>query len=453
MSDEIPPTPDAAEVPESEVESEAKGQESETQTVAVRTPDTKTPDIVSTSRAGRSEPPLGEHAMELADDELDEFDELDDLDDAADEPADALGDVLRERLARAVSGLEPAAGTLEYLRYAVPIRRKRRQTALATTAVTVFAVSAAVTLVARGGPPDANIAGTTTGVNVDNPSNSPAPRTVVGGVGGVGGVGHSQRVGATSPYAPTLLYTGIPAGPTATLVEPTAVNPATPPPSMTSGVSASPGAARVCDGSLISSAPFTPGPVSAGISYETVTVTVQTACTMVGPPSLLAVDANGNVPVPQVPVYRADGIAAPLLANVPTSRAVLTLAAGAKFQFQFAWVPTVCAVAANATPTTTGQSLPMGSPSSSPVVPTTPSGGAVTTTIRVPTSTTAVPSPPLPTPAPYTVQYYLYGSTPVTQSGFSASCGASIYTTDIFLDGTYAPPHAAVTVPTATPSL
>ncbi|MFD0639285.1 hypothetical protein ACFQ9X_54610 [Catenulispora yoronensis] len=69
------------------------------------------------------------------------------LDDSA---VDALGALLRERMQQAVAGLEPQGAALEMLRRAVPARRRRRHAALATTAVTVFAVGAGAMLAARG---------------------------------------------------------------------------------------------------------------------------------------------------------------------------------------------------------------------------------------------------------------------------------------------------------------
>ena len=67
-----------------------------------------------------------------------------------DDGLDELGRVLRDRFHQAVSTLEPGPGTLDYLRRAVPARRRRRHAALAATAVSVFAVSAGATLAARG---------------------------------------------------------------------------------------------------------------------------------------------------------------------------------------------------------------------------------------------------------------------------------------------------------------
>jgi hypothetical protein len=195
------------------------------------------------------------------------------------------------------------------------------------------------------------------------------------------------------------------------------------------------------------------GPVSNSIAYETVTVTAKSACTIAGPPILTILDASGSIAA--VTVYREDGVAAPGLALVPGWGRQIALAAGDKYQFQFAWVRTACPQPSSQPPTATTTaptSPPTSDPSSVtlpvPLPPTSSSAPPVAATS--PSSSPTASMPPQPGVS-YTVHYTVYGTAPAATYTFSASCGAAIYVTDIFQAGQYPqPPH--FTAPLLSPS-
>jgi hypothetical protein len=345
---------------------------------------------------------------------------------------DELGDLLRERLFQAVSGIEPRPGTLEYLRHAVPARRKRRQTALATTAVTVFAVTTAVTLAGRGSL--GGVGSSDSGADVSNGMATSVSTSNAGdGSRGTGTGG--------APHTPVLAY-GTPTATTATTVPSHSLSFAEPPVGSPSSAANLPN----CQNSSMSSVVPTAGPTVNGVSYETVTATAATACTIAGPPQLTVVDAAGAVSS-KVPIFKADGIAAPGLAAVPTWGRTLVLKPGDRYQFQFAWVATACPP-----PPTTP---PVGTPSSVPSTPPPSSASAAASdatslTSQPPTTTptsapTSQPSPSQssqpPSPSSFTVAYSVYGAQPIANATFTSTCGAAVYLTDLFQNGEYQAPH------------
>lgn len=360
-----------------------------------------------------------------------------------DDVTDELGELLRDRMLQAVSGIEPKPGTLEYLHYAVPARRKRRHTALATTAVTVFAVSTAVTLAGRGmigGGGHGSDTGAQVGQSLTTTSD-----TVHGGGGS-----HNPGTGSGS-------HTPVPAYATA------ATTPGVTPPSKSESYVPPPvGTASVplslpnCQNSSMSSVVPTAGPTIDGVSYETVTATAATACSIAGPPQLMVLDAAGSVSS-KVGIFKADGIAAPGLAAVPTWGRVLVLKPGDMYQFQFAWVPTACPVA-TPPPTTTPPTPPSSSPTSngSPSgSPSSAAAGAPTASAApstAPVATTPAPNGPPPSPVSLTVAYSVYGAQPIANATFSETCGAAVYVTDIFQAGEYPAPRLGGVAQNAAPS-
>ncbi|GAA2027577.1 hypothetical protein GCM10009839_28010 [Catenulispora yoronensis] len=354
------------------------------------------------------------------------------LDDSA---VDALGALLRERMQQAVAGLEPQGAALEMLRRAVPARRRRRHAALATTAVTVFAVGAGAMLAARGSlldPPEPRHAGGTEVGNLMSTGTSGAPG---GGSGhGPDPISGQQNTASASPSSAT--------GTSATSLSQTTKGP---PPSVSSaGPASGAPALSPCQSSSVSSVVGTQTSVG-GIVYETVVGTVKSACTLTGTPALSVSGGTGSGgtgatggtgALGRVTQYKPDPAVTPLLAGLPSGQ-TLILAPGDRFEFRFAWVPLACAVQPSPTivPTTVATT---GSPASPTVVPTTPgsSGGAVAT----PTG----PTPTRPTPAwttatstapagsSYSVSYAVSGTQSQQTAIFSAACGAALYVTDYF---------------------
>ncbi|MEY9857681.1 hypothetical protein ABH935_003289 [Catenulispora sp. GAS73] len=351
--------------------------------------------------AGRSAHYVGRHwDSESSDDDLDE-----------------IGAVLRERFQQAVSTLEPLPGTLDYLRRAVPARRRRRNTALAATAVSVFAVSAGATLAARGsfdsGSSQTN--GTTIG-NLMTTATNDAPGGGSGhGPATPGGQDMSSGGGVGAEAPSSLASASGNSKPSSTT------------PSPASTATGSPLTA-LCQNSSLSSVVATQSGATGGTVYETFVGTAKAACTLQGMPGLTVLGAGGQPA--KIPVYKADQTAAPLLPTVPTGQQ-LVLQAGDRFEFQLAWVPTACPTIPP--PTTPPSSVPPSSGS-----PTTTASSSGPTPSGPTTSASSQPTPSgsasssAPVSSAYSVAYSVYGSQTAQSVSFRADCGASVYVTAYF---------------------
>jgi len=444
VSDEISPTPADEEPKQTPGE---LAQDSEELAMTSDGADASAGDAAS-GRTGPTGPPnLADHAT--IEEVLASMAPIDEDDDRADDGdgddlADELGALLRERMIQAVSAIEPKSGTLEYLYRAVPARRKRRQTALATTAVTVFAVSSAVTLASRG-----TLSGghsqASDGANVS--SRFPSSQNAVSGGSGARGTGN-----ASDSHTPVLAYPSTTTPPGVSQMSKPAPF-ATPPTMSFTGAQPLPN----CQNSSMASVVPTSGPIAIGVSYETMTATVQTACTLAGPPQLYVYDAAGAVST-KVPVYKEDLTVVPGLAKVDTWGRQLILKPGDKFQFQFAWVQTACPPPPSTSPPTSAPSSP---PPSTSVVPTSLAASVPLATIPLPslptTPTAAQSDSPSPSIAPpsavsYLVAYSVYGAQPIANATFSTTCGAAVYVTDIFQNGEYPAPHILVVPQNLSPS-
>lgn len=332
---------------------------------------------------------------------------------------DDVGSALRERFQQAVSGLEPGPGTLDYLRRAVPARRRRRHAALAATAVSVFAVSAGATLAARGSfESGSSQAGGTAVGNLMSTGTNDAPG---------GGSGH----GPSSPGGPDRTTDGA-VGTEAPSSAGSAPGSAKPPQSATAPsapVSGSPLVA-LCQNSSVTALVATANGTSAGVTYETFEGTAKAACTLQGLPGL-TVTGSGGTPV-KISVSAADLSVAPLLPSVPAGQA-LVLQPGERFEFQLAWVPWTCPT--NPPPTVPPTSVPStaGSPTQSAALSSagpTPSGPS--SPPSSPTTPSGPPSSSAPGSALYSVAYAVSGSQPAQSVSFRAECGAAVYVTNYF---------------------
>lgn len=331
-----------------------------------------------------------------------------------------LGEILRDRLHQAVSGLEPVPGTLDYLKRAVPARRRRRHAALAATAVSVFAVSAGAALGARGtfdsGPAEAggsNVGNLMTTSTNDAPGGGSGHNPASSGGQDMGSGGSPATQAPSSPASAS--------GSTKSVQSPSVVS--------SSATGTLPAAA--CQSSSLSSVVAAQSAVSGGITYESFVATVKTACTVSGLPNLTVTGDNGTGA--RIPVYQADQAAAPLLPSVPGGM-TLGFQPGDRFEFQLAWVPSACEP--NPTPTTPASSLP--SSTDSPTA-------TATSTVATPSGPTSSASgQPTPSGTPssssgasrtYSVAYALAGSQTAQSVSFTADCGAVIYVTDYFAAG------------------
>jgi hypothetical protein len=346
---------------------------------------------------------------------------------------EALGAVLRRHMEQAVAGLEPRPGTLDMLRRAVPARRRRRQAALATTAVTVFAVGAGATLAVRGaldsGEP--RRAGSTDVGNLLSTGGTGVPG---GGSGhGPGPVGGQQMSSASSAFTTAVT--------SATSLSQTSK---APPPSSSApntGATTTPPGLPPCQSSSVAAVVGVQNPPIGGVTYETVIGTVKTACILTGTPTLAvsAVAGVGGGVGGGVSQVKPDPAIAPLLAGVPAGR-TLMLQAGDRFEFQYAWVPAACSSQPPATSAATS-SAATSSPTNPTELPTTPTTIA---TSAPATSGTPAPTPTRPpTPASsssssvrttssYSVSFALSGTQPQQTATFAAACGATLYVTDFF---------------------
>lgn len=346
------------------------------------------------------------------------------VDSGLDGPAvEALGAVLRMRMQHAVSGLEPHPGTLEVLRRAVPARRRRRHAALATTAVTVFAISAGATLAARGS------------LHTDRPKQ--AGGTDVGnlmstGANGVpgGGSGHGPAP-IDGQQMSSSLSAVTSAGTSATSLSQTSKAPPASSPS-SSAATAAP-VLPACQSSSVLAVVGTQNPPNGGVTYETVIGTVKAACTLAGTPTLMVSVAAGSGG--GVPQFRPDPAVAPLLAGVPSGR-MLTLQPGDRFEFQYAWVPSVCPTPPPTSAATSAPTSAAASPTAPPATPVSTGGATSAATAPTPTQP-ATParsstSSALPTTSSYTVSFALSGTQAQQTATFAAACGATLYVTDFF---------------------
>lgn len=328
--------------------------------------------------------------------------------------ADELGGVLRERFRQAVSAVEPTPGTLEYLRRAVPARRRKRHAALAATAVSVFAVSAGATLAARGSfdSTGSSQAGTTVG-NLLTTGTNGAPG---------GGSGHGPETPGGRDLSGGSLGAAQPTFPAS------APGTSKPPLSTTAPTATLGGdpVAPLCQNSSVTALTATSNGTTGGVTYETFQGTAKAACVLNGMPGLLVTGADG-APA-RIPVYPADSSAAPLLPAVAPVQE-LVLQPGEQFEFQLAWVPAGCST--NPPPTVPSSSGSASGPTTAATTAgPTPTGGPTTVSSSQPTPSGTPSSSP--GASIYSVAYAVSGSQAVQSVSLRADCGATIYVTDYF---------------------
>jgi hypothetical protein len=302
---------------------------------------------------------------------------------------------LRARLQSAVRDVRPREGTLEYLRWAVPVRRRRRAVVVASSATLVFVSAVVIVVGSQLGlvPHGSGSAGSALTVNGAGAQSS----------GDAGGLNQGDAATHSRDDTPGSQHSGT----ASASVSGGPATPGTTPPTATSPGStgtATPG----CTAGSFSSIGFGPTVAKNGITYGVVTGTADTACVFTGPPTVALSAVTAGAPSVTT---AADDTGAEGLPDVPTWGAKFTLASGQSFQFQFAWVPTTCQTSS---PTPTGTS--------------TGTGTSTATTSGNPTSS--------PT-STYTLSQVMGGTSVASLSTLSATCGATVYYTDAYRAGAY----------------
>jgi hypothetical protein len=168
--------------------------------------------------------------------------------------------------------------------------------------------------------------------------------------------------------------------------------------------------------------------VIGGVAYGHVEAVAQRACAVAGPPVLQVENAAGTA-ASSVVILQHEQSDGSQLPNVGTWGAVLKLQPGDGYDLQFAWASDGCGASVSASggtasPSTTGAT---GAPS-----------GAGQSSASA-----------------YTLSYLIGNSTPTEPVDLTASCGATVYVTDIYPKGEYPtakPPQSPSAQPSASSS-
>ena len=171
--------------------------------------------------------------------------------------------------------------------------------------------------------------------------------------------------------------------------------------------------------------------VIGGVSYGHLEAVASTSCAVAGPP-VLQVENGAGTAAGSVVILRQDSADGSALPEVPTWGAILKLQAGQGYDFQFAWAPDSCAqVAAANSAGAGGTSVASGQPSAA--ASGTSSSGATTSAGNQNAQTA------------YSLSYLVAGVTPTAPVSLDASCGATVYVTDVYGQGAYPLPQPSMT--------
>ncbi|MER6337058.1 MULTISPECIES: hypothetical protein [Streptomyces] len=271
--------------------------------------------------------------------------------------------VLRAMMHRAVGEMEPSDGTLEHLRRAVPARRARkRQAVVGVAAAALFLGTAVPALVhvsnSTGPGADPSVAGNASQAQ----GGASQGKDPAGGQSGIAGSGDTAegKDKADPKETPGGKESGAATG------------------SAPSGVpsASSPADVPACGpGSLGPAVASSAAPDSTGVVYGSFRVTNVSSdgCTVTGPGTVVTASL-GAADADRIGTARhAAGDAAAGLPDPSLEAASLTLAPGAAYEVQFAWVPSeTCPTTGG----TNGGSTGGPSPDPSPTGDTTAAGGA-----------------------------------------------------------------------------
>ncbi|MCQ4204489.1 hypothetical protein M4J06_002485 [Streptomyces coelicoflavus] len=272
---------------------------------------------------------------------------------------------LRAMMQRAVGEIEPSDGTLEHLRRAVPARRARKRQAFVGAAAAVLFLGTAVPALVHvsnsgGAGADPSVAGNASQAQ----GGASQGKDPAGGQSGIAGSGDTAggKDKAGPKETPGGKESGAAAGTSPTDV-PSASSPADVP--------------ACAPGSLGPAVASSAAPDSTGVVYGSFRVTNVSSdgCTVTGPGSVVTASL-GAADADRIGTARhAAGDAAAGLPDPSLEASSLTLAPGAAYEVQFAWVPSeTCPTTGG--PTGGGTGGP--SPDPSPTGDTTTSAGSST---------------------------------------------------------------------------
>ncbi|WP_239765155.1 hypothetical protein [Streptomyces sp. CL12-4] len=323
---------------------------------------------------------------------------------------------LRRMLHSAVREMEPSDGTLDHLRRAVPARRARkRQAAVGMAAAALFIGTAVPALVhvsnSTGPGADPSVAGNASQAQ----GGTSQGKDPAGGESAItGSSGQPEDKEKSGPKEkPTDAATGSATG-SATGVGPSASSPADLPLCM----------AQQLGPAVASSA----APDSAGAVYGSFRVTnvSSDSCTVAGPGSVAATPQGAADPAKIGTARHAAGDAAAALPDPSLESASLTLASGASYEVQFAWVPSeTCPTTGGTTGGGTGDPTPDPSPTEEPTATAGTSTGGDTGT------TTQLVTEEGPADGSVTVSYSPEGGSGPAAVTVSNACAGTVYWTGV----------------------
>jgi hypothetical protein len=323
---------------------------------------------------------------------------------------------LRRMLHSAVREMEPSDGTLDHLRRAVPARRARkRQAVVGMAAAALFIGTAVPALVhvsnASGPGADPSVAGHASQAQ-GGTSQGKDPAGGQSGISGSSGQPEDQEKSEpkeTPKDKETDSATGSVTG-----VGPSASSPADLPLCMTQQL-----------GPAVASSA---GPDSAGAVYGSFRVTnvSSDSCTVAGPGNVAATPQGAADPAKIGTARHAAGDAAAALPDPSLESASLTLAAGASYEVQFAWVPSeTCPTTGGTTGGGTGEPTPDPTPSEEPTATAGTSTGGDTGT------TTQLVTEEGPADGSVTVSYTPEGGSGPAAVTVPNACAGTVYWTGV----------------------
>ncbi|MEU9520104.1 hypothetical protein [Streptomyces sp. NPDC048224] len=270
---------------------------------------------------------------------------------------------LRAMMRRAVGEMEPSDGTLDHLRRAVPARRARKRQAFVGAAAAVLFLGTAVPALVHvsnstGAGADPSVAGNASQAQ----GGASQGKDPAGGQSGIAGTGDTDegKDKADPEETPGGKESGAAAGSS---------------PSGAPSTSTPADVPACAPGSLGPAVASSAAPDSTGVVYGSFRVTnvSPAGCTVTGPGSVVTA-ALGAADASRIGTARhAAGDAAAGLPDPSLEAAALTLAPGAAYEVQFAWVPSeTCPTPGG----TTGGGTGGPSPEPSPTGDTTAAGGS-----------------------------------------------------------------------------
>ncbi|MGX1512306.1 hypothetical protein RKD44_003594 [Streptomyces collinus] len=329
--------------------------------------------------------------------------------------------VLRAMMHRAVGELEPSDGTLEHLRRAVPARRARkRQAVVGVAAAALFLGTAVPALVhvsnSTGPGADPSVAGNASQAQ----GGASQGKDPAGGQSGIAGSGDTAegKDKADPKETPGGKESGAATG------------------SAPSGVpsASSPADVPACGpGSLGPAVASSAAPDSTGVVYGSFRVTNVSSdgCTVTGPGNVVTASL-GAADAGRIGTARhAAGDAAAGLPDPSLEAASLTLAPGAAYEVQFAWVPSeTCPTTGG----TNGGSTGGPSPDPSPTGDTTAAGGASAGGGGEAGPTTQLITEDGPAEGSVSVTYSPQGGSGSATATVSNACVGTVYWTGLLAD-------------------